>query len=259
MKNIDLMSDKFDIIEGMTGISSVIHAIESGLSERKIIKILYNSDKRKSKYNELKYLDFKSRELGFELVPVSHTEIDGFAGGKTHGGFIAFCTRCEISKLSSPDQIKNNGFYIVLDGIEDPFNFAYAVRSVYAAGADGIIVPRYRFSEAGGTIVKGSAGTFELMEKYESEILSAIEIFKPKNYKIVSAGIRDSVSLYDADLTRPLLLIVGGEKRGISASVLERSDLIVRVDYGKTFRGSLTASSAATVLAFEVYRQNRGL
>ena len=71
------------------------------------------------------------------------------------------------------------------------------------------------------------------------------------------AGIRDSLSLYDANLKKPLLLVVGGEKRGISAEILAKSDMIVRVDYGKTFRGSLTASAAATVLAFEVLRQNR--
>ena len=86
---------------------------------------------------------------------------------------------------------------------------------------------------------------------------SAIDIFKNKGYKVASAGIRDSVSLYDADLKKPILLIIGGEKRGISADILAISDMIVRVDYGKTFKGSLTASSAATVLSFEVFRQNR--
>jgi glycine/serine hydroxymethyltransferase len=84
-----------------------------------------------------------------------------------------------------------------------------------------------------------------------------LDIFKAKNYNVASAGIRNSVSLYDADLKKPLLLVIGGEKRGISSDVLAKSDMIVRIDYGKTFRGSLTASSAATVLAFEVYRQNK--
>ena len=155
------------------------------------------------------------------------------------------------------DQINDNGFYVVLDGIEDPFNFAYAIRSLYAAGADGIIVSSYRFSNADGLICKGSAGTSELIDIFECDINSAIDIFKAKNYKVASAGIRNSVSLYDADLKKPLLLVIGGEKRGISSDVLAKSDMIVSIDYGKTFRGSLTASSAATVLAFEVYRQNK--
>ena len=248
--------EKFDIFEGMTSISAVISSIESNVSIRKIEKILYNSSKKKSKYNELKFLEINAQSLGFELLGVSHTVIDELANGKTHGGIIAICTKVNIPSLNE-ENISDNGFYILLDGIEDPFNFAYAVRSVYAAGADGIIVPSYRFTNAQGLICKGSAGTSELINIFECDINSAIDLFKNKGYKVASAGIRDSVSLYDADLKKPILLIIGGEKRGISAEILDKSDMIVRIDYGKTFKGSLTASSAATVLAFEVFRQNK--
>lgn len=257
MQNYIFDKNYYDIFEGMTAISSIISSIENNFSKRKIIRVLYNQDKKKSKYNELKFLEIKSRELCFDLVGVPHSVIDELANGKTHGGIIAICSKVNIPILNSNEQIFDNGFYIILDGIEDPFNFAYAIRSIYAAGADGIIVPTYRFKDAQGLICKGSAGTSELIDIFECDICAAIDIFKSKGYKVASAGIRNSVSLYDADLKKPLLLVIGGEKRGISSEVLDKSDMVVRVDYGKTFKGSLTASSAATVLAFEVYRQNR--
>ena len=257
MQNYIYDKEIYDIFEGMTAISSVISAIESSNSKRSIHSVLYNVDKKKSKYNELKFLEYKSKDLEFEFLGVSHSIIDELANGKTHGGIIAICSKVEIPTLITPEQLLDNGFYIVLDGIEDPFNFAYAIRSVYAAGADGIIIPSYRFNDAQGLICKGSAGTSELIDIFECDISNAINIFKSKGYKVASAGIRDSVSLYDADLKKPLLLVVGGEKRGISSEILSKSDMVIRVDYGKTFKGSLTASSAATVLAFEVYRQNR--
>ena len=257
MENFIYDKQNMDVFEGMTSISSIISAIQSGISTRNIHRVLYNQDKKKSKYNELKFLEAKSVEMGFDLIGVPHTAIDELANGKTHGGIIAICSKIKIPVLYSDEQIFANGFYIILDGIEDPFNFAYAIRSVYAAGADGIIVPSYRFDNAQGIICKGSAGTSEFIDIFECDINSAIDIFKSKGYKIAAAGIRDSVSLYDADLKKPLLLIIGGEKRGISSDILSKSDMIVRVDYGKTFKGSLTASSAATVLAFEIYRQNR--
>ena len=257
MQNYIYDKEIYDIFEGMTAISSVISAIESSNSKRTIHSVLYNVDKKKSKYNELKFLEYKSKDLGFEFLGVSHSIIDELANGKTHGGIIAICSKVEIPTLITPEQLLDKGFYIVLDGIEDPFNFAYAIRSVYAAGADGIIIPSYRFNDAQGLICKGSAGTSELIDIFECDISNAINIFKSKGYKVASAGIRDSVSLYDADLKKPLLLVVGGEKRGISSEILSKSDMVIRVDYGKTFKGSLTASSAATVLAFEVYRQNR--
>lgn len=256
-KNIISKYDHYDIFEGMTSITSIITAIESNISHQKIEMILYNSDKKKSKYNELKFLESKAHLLGFDLKPVSHSEIDQIASGKTHGGIIAVCQKDPILPLLPSTDIIENGFYMLLDGIEDPFNFAYAIRSAYAAGVDGIIVPSYHFDNARGAICKSSAGTSELIPIYSADIIDAIDIFKSKSYKIVCAGIRNSVSLYEADLKNPILLIVGGEKRGISAAALTASDCIVRIDYGKTFRGSLTASSAATVLAFEVFRQNK--
>lgn len=257
MEKINFDTNIFDVFEGMTSISAVISSIENKSSDRRIVLILYNTEKKRSKYNELRYLSSKSEILGFELRGVSHSEIDEIANGKTHGGIIAICTKTSPAVLTAPDQIIDDGFYILLDGVEDPFNFAYALRSVYAAGADGVIVPSYRFNNSQGLVCKGSAGTSELISIFESDITNAVDIFRSKGYKIACAGIRDSVSLYDADLKKPLLLIVGGEKRGISGAVLDSADSIVRIDYGRTFRGSLTASSAATILAFEVFRQNK--
>jgi 23S rRNA (guanosine2251-2'-O)-methyltransferase len=62
--------------------------------------------------------------------------------------------------------------------------------------------------------------------------------------------------MYEANFKKPLLLIVGGEKRGISSSLLSKADEIVRIEYGRSFRGSLSAASAATILSYEIYRQN---
>jgi 23S rRNA (guanosine2251-2'-O)-methyltransferase len=84
----------------------------------------------------------------------------------------------------------------------------------------------------------------------------AADLFHERGYRVLCAGIRDSVSLYESNMKRPLLLVVGGEKRGISRAVLDRADQVVRIDYGREFRGSLSAASAATVLGFEVLRQN---
>ena len=81
--------------------------------------------------------------------------------------------------------------------------------------------------------------------------------FKQHGYRVACAGIRDSVSLYEADLAKPLLLVIGGEKRGISRAVLEQADLTVRIDYQSDFHGSLSAAAATAVLAFEVVRQNQ--
>ena len=145
----------------------------------------------------------------------------------------------------------------MIEGIEDPYNFGYAIRTLYAAGVTGIILPDRNWMSAAGVVCRASAGASELLPAFVADPLEACDILSSAGYRIVCAGIRDSVSVFDADLKKPIFLIVGGEKRGISAKVLEKADVVVRIDYGREFKGSLSAASAASVLGYEVFRQNR--
>ena len=159
--------------------------------------------------------------------------------------------------LHNEDFIKENGFYVVLEGIEDPYNFGYALRSLYAAGVDGVILTPRNWMSAAGVVCRSSAGASEMLPMVLAD--AGLEFFREKGYKIVCADIENSVSVYEADLSRPLLLVVGGEKRGISRSVLDIADTVVRLDYGRDFPAALSAASAASIIAFEVYRQGRGV
>lgn len=247
-----------NVFEGMTSLSAIIQKNEENdLYTRKILRVLVDASKTRSKQRELSFLKAKAKTLGFPIELVSSEEIDSFSTGNTHGGIIAFCSEREIPELKlHTKEIKKNGVYIFLDGIEDPYNFGYALRSIYASGADGILLSPRNWMNVAGIVAKSSAGTSELADIFLSEPEGAIQIMRSIGYKIVAAGIRDSISMYDADFKKPILLIVGGEKRGISSSLLSKADEIVRIEYGRSFRGSLSAASAATVLSYEIYRQN---
>lgn len=51
----------------------------------------------------------------------------------------------------------------MLDGVEDPFNFGAAIRAVYAAGVDGLVVPPRNWPSAAGVVARSSSGTSELI------------------------------------------------------------------------------------------------
>jgi 23S rRNA (guanosine2251-2'-O)-methyltransferase len=212
----------------------------------------------KAKQKEIAFLQRKSKLLGFDIEYVESKEIDALATGLTHGGIVAICEPRQIYPLKDNfNKLSKNGFYVMLEGVEDPYNFGYSVRSIYASGADGIILSERNWMEVAGIVAKSSAGASERIPMYLSSVNEAQEIFRSLGYPIVAAGIRDSVSMYDADLKKPVFLIVGGEKRGISASLLAAADTVVRVEYGREFKGSLSTASAATLLSYEVFRQNR--
>ena len=242
------------VLEGMTSISALLSAGKE--NNRRIERILIDKSKRKSKASQIGFLTAKSHELGFPIEFTDTDAIDALALGNTHGGILAICTKRTIPMLSG-DAIESNGFYVYLDGIEDPYNFGYTLRSLYAAGVDGVILPPRNWMSAAGVVARSSAGASERMPMYVAEGEAALDLFHEVGYSVLCAGIRDSVSLYEEKFSYPLLLVVGGEKRGISASLLAKADRIVRIDYGREFQGSLSAASAATVMAFEIMRQNK--
>ena len=99
-----------DILEGMPSVSALIHAEESKelYNDRKIVEILIDESKKKSKERPIAFLKAKSQELEFSIRYVSSEEIENIAVGTSHGGIVAICTPRTIPSLSS-DQILENG------------------------------------------------------------------------------------------------------------------------------------------------------
>ena len=254
-------ADKFrpsSLFEGMTSIRAVLRAADEGTNDRSIREILYDKDLTKSHIKEVNYLSKIAPQRGFTLRALPHEEIATLAIGTSHGGILADCTARTLPELTDvmQSEIRRDGFYVMLDGIEDPYNFGYALRSIYAAGVDGVILPRRNWLSAAGVVARASAGASELLRLYTAEADEAAACFKAAGYKIVCADKQNSTGLYKTDLQKPIFLIVGGEKRGIRASVLRQADAVVRIDYGRDFPAALSAASAATIIAYEVFRQN---
>lgn len=244
------------VFEGMTSIRALLDNLKESKGNARIIeKILYDKSKEKSKAKELSYLRKMSEIFNFSIESTDISTIDGYAIGSSHGGIIALCKEKTYHQITF-DEINSNGFYVMIEGIEDPYNFGYALRSIYASGADGIILSERNWLSAAGVVCRSSAGASERIDVYISSD-NLIDMFKEKGYKIICADIKNSVSVYDADLKKPILLIVGGEKRGLSSSILSRADQIIRIDYGRKFDAALSAASAATILAFEIFRNNK--
>ena len=244
-----------NVFEGMTSISALLNT-STAVNNRKILEVWIDGSKQKTKAAEIGFLKAKANELGFGIRFVTAEEIEAATIGSSHGGIVAFCSDRTIPALAE-DLIEENGFYVYLEGIEDPYNFGNAIRSLYASGVSGIVVPERNWMSAAGVVARASAGASERMQILSADGDRLTEVFRAAGYRILCAGIRDSVSLYEEPFSYPILLVIGGEKRGISRNILQKADRIVRIDYGREFRGSLSASASAAVMAFEIMRQNK--
>lgn len=246
--------------EGMTSIRAIIEGIDSGVNDRRISTILYDKNKMSKNAKTIGYLRAVSTKYGYELKETDGDELDKITLGNSHGGIVALCEERTIPYLSIRDfeeKINKKGFYAMIQGIEDPYNFGYALRSLYAVGCDGIILGERNWMSAAGVVCRSSAGASEMFPVYKCDEIEAAELFKKNGYNVVCADERTDNVLGECALPCPILLIVGGEKRGISRALLDLADTLVKIPYGREFKASLSAASATTMFAYEIMRQNK--
>ena len=256
MQQEDIKFVDSNVFEGMTSIRGIIKGIDSGINDRKIKKILYDVSKIKKISKEVGYLKAVSKKYCYELIESNSEELEKITLGNSHGGIVAITEDREVPFLSPDIALPSSGFFVMIEGIEDPYNFGYSLRSLYAMGCDGIILTERNWMSAAGVVARSSAGASEMFLMYKSSPQDTVEIFKKNGYTVVGADENTDNILGKCDLKLPILLIVGGEKRGISRSVLDSADVLVKIDYGREFRASLSAASATTMFAYEIARQN---
>lgn len=249
------ISDNKIIFEGMTSVSAIINAIKNGTARRKIYSVYFDKNKIRKERGRFSFLKIASEQLGFELKVVTSDEIAELSSGKTHGGILAEVSEAEYRNIEERD-IPEYGFSAIIEGVEDPYSLGYSLRALYASGCTNVILPHHLPVAADSTLCKASAGASELLNIFLGDTAEIASKFKANGYKIACAAIPDSVPCYDADLSYPILLVIGGEKRGISSKLLAMKDINVRIPYGIDFMGSLSTSSAVSILAYEVLRKN---
>ncbi|HEX3813885.1 MAG TPA: TrmH family RNA methyltransferase [Mycobacteriales bacterium] len=187
---------------------------------------------------------------------VARDELD--ATGTSHGGIVATVgprRLLELAELSLPQA----PFVAMLDGVEDPYNFGQAVRSLYAAGADALVVRRRNWMSAAATVARASAGASERITTVAvDDAAQAVAQLRERGLLFACAHRKDATPIAEATLTGSLFVVIGGERRGISRTLARDADLRLVIPYGRRFDPALDTTSAAAVIAFEVARQRRG-
>ena len=193
---------------------------------------------------------FVSKELLDEMSETGH-----------HQGVIAQVASFEYSSvddiLKQAEESGEAPFLILLDGIEDPHNLGAIIRTACLAGAHGVITTKNRAAGLTASVMRASAGALNYVPVARvTNLTRTIGDLKQKGIWFACADMNSPV-MYEADLTGPIGLVIGGEGEGVSRLVREACDFAVSVPMtGKI--DSLNASVAAGVLMYEIVRQRRG-
>ena len=191
---------------------------------------------------------------------VASDELDRLAGGARHRHQGVIAEVEEAASFSVEDLViaaKGAALIVVLDGIEDPQNLGAILRTVDAAGADGVVRQSRHAARLDGAAAKASAGAVSHVRIAEVvNIARAIEDLKQAGVWTVGlAG--DAPKRYDeVDLTVPTAVVVGAEGAGLRRLVRERCDWLVSIPMQGHVE-SLNVSVATGIALFEAIRQRR--
>ncbi|MGM9940370.1 MAG: TrmH family RNA methyltransferase [Bulleidia sp.] len=235
------------IIEGNVSVKAAI------LAGRRDVKTLYVD--RDTKNRDTKWIVWRARERGIEVKEMPRSDIDAMAAGRTHGGLLA---ECGLRTYQNPqDCLKGTETFIaILEGVEDPFNLGYVMRSLYSAGCTGVLIGKRDWSESESTILKSSAGASEYMNIVMCEDLPEVILqYRNQGVSTFAAMRNDSIPYTEGNYTGPVLIAIGGELRGLSSGVRKVIGQNIHIPYANDFRMALNAAGAAAVLGFEVFRQ----
>jgi 23S rRNA (guanosine2251-2'-O)-methyltransferase len=236
-------------IEGFVSVEAAVRA-----GNRTVEAIYVRDDKWDSNARQLQHL---TQAAAIPLERVGAKTIEEIASGRTHGGIVARVGPRRFQSLATLLEGEANPCVVMIDGVEDPFNFGQAVRALYAAGVTGLVVRPRNWLSAANVVTRASAGATEWMATAVAETVEAAADFYHDAGLLIASAAQDrtAVSIYESDLTRPLFLVVGGEKRGVTRAFLSQAPLKLFIPYGRPFARSLGTATSVAVLAFELMRQ----
>ncbi len=193
---------------------------------------------------------FKERKQIDRLLPVpAHQSV--IAQLKDDSPFISL--EALISQVG-PDQ-RPAPVLLAMDHINDPGNLGAMIRTAHCAGVQGVILPKDRSCPISGTVRKAAAGALEHMPLVQvTNLARSVEMLKEKGFWILSLEAAAPASIYDLDLRIPLVVVVGGESKGVSPLIKKRSDWLASIPM-KGAVSSLNASVACAVVLYEILRQ----
>lgn len=237
----------------LVGRNAVTEALKSG---RGINKLWIASGDREGSVAEIVAL---AKERGIVVQYVERAKIEALAGGHRHQGVLAYVAPVPYAELEdilkAAEEKGEAPFLVLLDELEDPHNLGALLRTADATGVHGILIPKRRSVSLNATVAKTSAGAVEYVPVARiGNIAQTLKKLKEKGFWVAGADMDGEKAYYEADLTGPLVLVVGSEGKGMSRLTKEACDFIVRMPMVGRIN-SLNASVAGSILMYESMRQ----
>ena len=189
----------------------------------------------------------RSCRIPFSFEPSS--VLDRKSEGEPHQGVMAELAAFDYADLDdvlrcSPSRI------ILLDGVEDPRNLGAVIRTAEASGAGAVIIPSRHTCGITGTVMKASAGAAAHIPVCRiTNTVRTISELKKEGFWVVGLDMEGEETLPVDLKSSPLLLIGGGEHRGLRPLVKENCDFLYRLP----MRGQVSSLNLSVAVGILIY------
>lgn len=158
-------------------------------------------------------------------------------------------------KKQLKDAVISEGLLVITDAVRDPGNMGTIIRTADAAGCTGMIIPDGCVDIYNPKVLRATMGSVFHLPIYHCEDMAAAMSFsKESGFLLCASHLEGAVSIYQADLSGNIALIIGSEADGISDETARSADMLIKIPMAGRAE-SLNASAAAAVMLFEAMRQ----
>lgn len=242
--------------EVVAGRNPVAEALAAGLpATALIVQRSIDSDPR------VKQAMLTAVSIGLPMREASRAHLDELTGGLSHQGIALEVAEFEYSDLEDLLAVgtdRRPGLLVALDGVTDSRNMGAIARSAAAFGGTGLVIPSRRSATVTAAAWKTSAGAFaRLPVAMVTNLTRSIEAAQKAGFLVAGLAASGTTEIRDANFERePVMLVVGGEGKGLGQLVSQRCDLLVSIHISDEVE-SLNASVAASIALHEVSAARR--
>jgi 23S rRNA (guanosine2251-2'-O)-methyltransferase len=240
------------------GVNPVLEALKAPSHDIVEIFLSETSDR-----TALRLIDREAQRRNVRIVCVDPKILDQLAGGHRHQGVVArvkayrYLPFTELIERVAASEIPER--ILILDGLTDPRNFGALIRSANATGVRYIVIPKDRSVDVTPVVAKAAAGATSHVNIIKvTNLRRAILDLKAHGFWTVGLDAKSRETIYEADFSARLAIVLGSEGTGVRPINLRECDFSVSIPMLGAV-SSLNVSVAGAVFLYELLRQARAV
>ncbi|MEE3140184.1 MAG: RNA methyltransferase [Actinomycetota bacterium] len=193
------------------------------------------------------------KSLEIDFYEVDPQVLDDIADSASPQGVLAVARARETAIESIAEMHR----VVVIDSVQDPGNLGAIVRTAAAAGFDAVVTGPGTADLWSTRAIRASAGTlFALHMAKRVDLESSLDLLRVAGHSVLATDVRGETSVYQVEIEKRMTLVVGSEAHGLSETIIDRTDAMIRVPMGPLVE-SLNVAVATGIVMYRMQEEGQ--